>query len=142
MTTRCCRLLLAAGLSLGIAGTALARGKGGGAKAWVEPGKALEESPDFSVQGEYASAREGLQVVALGKGRFYAARLAGGLPGDGWDGRSVSGALLDAPGVKALVSKGRFKRAERKSPTLGAKPPAGATVLFDSARARESLANW
>lgn len=139
---RCTRLLLVAAVSLGIGGSALARGKGGGAKAWVEPERAVAESPDFSVQGEYASARDGLQVVALGKGRFYTVRLKGGLPGDGWDGRSVEGALVDAAGVKALVSRGRFKRVERASPTLGAKPPAGATVLFDSARARESLANW
>jgi len=139
---RCRRLLLVAAVSFGIGGAALARGKGGGAKTWVEPEKALEESPDFSVQGEYAGTKDGLQVVALGKGRFYTVCLAGGLPGDGWDARSVEGALLDSDGVKALVSKGRFRRVERKSPTIGAKPPAGATVLFDSARARESLANW
>jgi formylglycine-generating enzyme required for sulfatase activity len=109
---------------------------------WTDPRKARAEDPDFSVQGEYRSDTDGLHVVALGGGRFYAARLSGGLPGDGWDGRTVRPGRLDAAGVKRLVAGGRFRRVERKSATLGAKPPRGAKVLFDSARARESLSNW
>jgi hypothetical protein len=142
MARLCGGLLVAVAASLGACTAAHARGKGGGTKTWTEPELASRENPDFLVQGEYVCGMHGLQVVALGKGRFYAARLAGGLPGAGWDGRSVEGALLDTEGVQALVERGGFKRVERKSPTLGAKPPAGANVLFDSARAKESLANW
>ncbi len=120
---------------LALGGTACARGK---SDAETERPK----SPDVSVQGEYSNAWDALQVVALGKGRFYVARLEGGLPGEGWDGRTVEPARLDAAGVKALVSRDGFKRVERKSPTLGAKPPEGATVLFDGARAKETAANW
>ena len=49
---------------------------------------------DVALQGEYASgvsgawkstaSQMGLQVVALGDGRFSAALLPGGLPGNGW----------------------------------------------------------
>lgn len=116
-----------------------ARGK---ARAWTDPRKARAEDPDFSVQGEYRSDTDGLHVVALGGGRFYVARLSGGLPGDGWDGRTVRPARLDTSGVKGLLSRERFRRVERESLTLGEKPPAGAGVLFDSARAKETAANW
>ena len=138
--TRVLGALLAAAL-VAPPGAAWARSKGK-AKTWTEPEKARAEDPDFSVQGEYTNGRDGLQVVALGGGKFYVARLAGGLPGDGWDGRTVRPARLDTSGVKRLVAGGRFRRVERKSATLDAKPPRGAKVLFDSARARESLSNW
>src|SRR5262245_15806123 len=53
-----------------------------------------QAGPDFLLQGEYAGwmvvpgrSREhtGLQVVALGDGRFDAVAYRGGLPGNGWD---------------------------------------------------------
>jgi len=97
----------------------------------------------------------GVQVVALGKGMFSATVFQGGLPGDGWnkdtkwtytgkrrgEDKAVfssedtmvmlyynNGNLLAGRGDRKV---GQFKKITRKSPTLGAKPPKGATVLFN-----------
>lgn len=124
-------------------------------KAWTDPETALREDPDFALQGEYAAAGIGVQVVALGKGGFDAKVLDGGLPGAGWEpGKSIGSlkgarhgeAVLlkdDAGETTATIQDGtlvltdakgekkELKRIERRSPTLGAKPPEGAVVLFD-----------
>lgn len=115
---------------------------------------------DFAYQGEYSGelgddkVKYGLQIIALGDGKFHAAGLPGGLPGDGWkhpvkleaDGKVVSGvlefgddkgkAILKGDGVVQIFdgtgnAVGELKRVNRESPTLGAKPPEGAIVLFD-----------
>src|SRR5262245_19145447 len=57
------------------------------AKVFTDPAKA---DADFRVQGEYEGrigkeARAGIQLVALGEGRFEGAILSKGLPGAGWD---------------------------------------------------------
>ncbi len=119
------------------------------------------DDPDFAVQGEYKGAIKtddgeavyGVQVIALGQGKFHAVAYPGGLPGDGWDGEAkieANGETTEGitrfegdhnrgeikNGVLRIVtpegaSIGELRRVERKSPTLGAKPPAGAIVLFD-----------
>jgi len=101
----------------------------------------------------------GAQVIAQGEGKFRAVVFKGGLPGDGWrrgdaqlamEGRREDDAAKltgkELPGGKIaggkmtitdVDGKTRFelKRTERKSPTLEAKPPKGAVVLFDGSTA-------
>jgi hypothetical protein len=125
---------------------------GAGGEAFTDPAKA---GPDFAVQGEYEGSigdrKFGLQLISLGDGKFDGVVLKGGLPGAGWDksakvnlkGETVDGVtkligtdwvgqisdgVLTGGAGKASVSA---KKVERKSPTLGVKPPKGATVLFD-----------
>ncbi len=101
--------------------------------------EAASKDPDFQVQGEYAADGQGIQVIALGEGKFRAVSYTGGLPGAGWDLKTKSAEEGDAAKI-AEVTKS-LKKIERKSPTLGAKPPAGAIVLFDGTE--ESLkAHW
>ena len=120
--------------------------------AFLSPADA---GPDFAVQGEYVGnvgdAKYGAQVIARGDGKFEAFLLKGGLPGAGWDGKTrlkVAGETKggatdlkgeDASGVilqdilTAVVDGGQgdLKKIHRQSPTLGMRPPTGATALFD-----------
>lgn len=121
----------------------------------------VAKDPDFALQGEYLgqgnlgaamAGRLAVQVIARSAGKFEAFLLKGGLPGDGWkrgdprirlegqrDGQGVAlkGDKLTGQiaGGKLTLTAGQNKvvleRVERKSPTLGLKPPAGAVVLFD-----------
>ncbi|WP_437187281.1 family 16 glycoside hydrolase [Planctomicrobium sp. SH668] len=95
------------------------------------------KNPDFLIQGEYVTAhdapeKKGIQVVALGNGQFQVVQYLGGLPGAGWN--QVAPQILDeeeTESVREILANGNFKRVDRKSPTLGQAPPAGAIVLFD-----------
>jgi hypothetical protein len=144
--------------SLALAGlTILEAAKPG--SAITDPGEAAKD-PDFAVQGEYAasaaigkdSGGHGLQVVALGDGKFQAALYKGGLPGSGAEGnefvllkgetkddkttlKADSGETVILKGDTATGTKGdkklfTYDRVNRKSPTLGKKPPKGAKILF------------
>ena len=132
-------------------------------KAWTDPDVARQEDPDFAIQGEYGSAgagaSAGVQVVALGNGRFDAYLLQDGLPGLGWTRekpRTVLKGIREGDKVvftsadkkmAAMILGGKFlltgedgkkstlPRIERTSATLGAKPPRDAVVLFDGSSA-------
>ncbi len=117
---------------------------------------------DFSYQGEYLGevlsvdrrpVAFGLQVTALGAGKFSARGYQDGLPGNGWDRETVitwegavdNGVLrFDGPRGRILLqggagliidsrgqAVGRVEQVRRVSTTLGAAPRPGATILFD-----------
>ena len=108
---------------------------------------------DYAIQGEYSGKlggqKTGLQVVAQGGGKFEIVLYRGGLPGDGWSGKQAEtdrGNAITADGKVQVTLAGQsgtiaagkltlgadsLTRVERKSPTEGAKAPAGAVVLFD-----------
>jgi len=116
--------------------------------------KAEDAGPDFKIQGEYKGAGWGAQVVALGDGKFDVYFLEGGLPGDGWNQKTrVKAPASTAEGKVSFASEkftgtvdGRkvaagdvvLERVERTSPTEGAKPPEGATVLEFLAKGKDA----
>jgi hypothetical protein len=101
----------------------------GKVKAWTDEAKAKVEYSDYDLQGEYKSADGAIQVAAMPQNTFHVVSYRGGLPAFGWDGNKPGSEMLDAAGVKKVIAG--LERIERKSPTLGEKPPAGAVVLFD-----------
>src|SRR6187397_533158 len=114
---------------------------------FTEPEQA---GPDFAVQGEYVGDNCGAQVISLGAGKFRVVGWTPGLPGTAADvekhveieGMRVADKIaFEQQGWKAAIvgdeltatnDEGRtwkLRKTDRKSPTLGAKPPSGATVL-------------
>lgn len=120
---------------------------------------------DYRVQGEYVGNKNlAAQVVARGNNKFDVYILQGGLPGAGWDVKSKKlkleakldpdkgiasfmggdyrkGSIDANKGIIVLTTDDpvyiELKRVERKSPTLDAKPPEGALVLFNGVNADE-----
>lgn len=108
---------------------------------------------DYAVQGEYAGKlggqKAGVQVVALGGGKFDVVMYQGGLPGDGWNGKkaqvdrgnaetvdgkvklTLAGQTGGIAGEKLTLGSDTLERVERKSPTEGAAAPEGAIILFN-----------
>ncbi|MFO1045785.1 MAG: DUF1080 domain-containing protein [Planctomycetaceae bacterium] len=118
---------------------------------------AKDAGPDFAVQGEYVGKlgdqAVGVQVIAKGGGKFDGVVFPNGLPGAGWDAEKkvkhkISGATKDGSTVlsggdieatitgdnlalKQGTTRGELKKVLRASPTVGAKAPEGAIILFD-----------
>lgn len=116
----------------------IAQTKGG--PVYESPEAAVVD-PDFSVQGEYIGDAKALQVVALGGGQFQVKVFDNGLPGASDKVKTPQTMELATQGVSELLASGAFNRVYRTSPTLNARPPAGAVVLFDGSD--ESLeAHW
>jgi len=110
-----------------------------------------------SKEGNSPASKTGAQVIANGGGRFTIRFLEPGLPGSGWDGKrelkvqvqTVNGKTeFNIDGFNAVIADRKLiakklgdsesttlVHVHRKSPTLGAKPPAEAIVLFDGTRA-------
>ena len=115
---------------------------------------------DFVIQGEYTGEnaegeKVGLNIIALGDGKFRGVGFMGGLPGDGWDQGEKLPFTIKSDGNKMIftdpdtneyevkIKGGKLtawrdgnkshdlKKVIRKSPTMGSKPPKGAVVLFD-----------
>lgn len=131
---------------------------------YTDPGSV---DADFAYQGEYSGTLDdgqklGIQVIALGEGKFQGVGFIGGLPGDGWTGEDrirAEGELkedairFETDNGSAIVKNGavtvydadgyrvcELAKVERKSPTLGKAAPENAVVLFDGSEA--SLKNW
>lgn len=112
---------------------------------------------DYKDQGEYTNSWGGAQVIALGDDNFRMVTYQGGLPGAGWNKESRTEVPGKRDGDKivftgeneyraeltggSLVIKSsnggpwKMEKVERKSPTLGAKPPKGSVILFEGANA-------
>jgi hypothetical protein len=130
--------------------------------AVAEPKDAAKD-PDFAIQGEYEGTltingqgqRVGVQVIANGQGEFTVKALRGGLPGAGWNGKDTetftakrgnNGATVTGKGTNTsgTIGDGKLeikhndgaltaKKVERRSKTLGERPPREAAVLFGGA---------
>ena len=122
------------------------------------PDYALQGEYAGEIKVDGASVQLGMQVIALGDHKFDAVSYPGGLPGAGWTGEAKfkahgetkddetrivddeHGHAILHDGKAVLYSKdgselGTLKKVERRSPTLGAKAPEGAIVLFDGTSA-------
>ncbi len=121
-----------------------------------------EVDDDFLYQGDYLGdvravggeiVAFGLQVVALGDGKFSSIGYQDGLPGNGWDRETMitwdgarqgkvltfrgprgtiiieagAGRVIDSSGVEV----GHVRKVRRISTTMGVAPPPGAITLFD-----------
>ena len=117
---------------------------------------ALQGEYEGTVTLNSGEKKVGAQVVAKGQGKFAVKVFFGGLPGAGADpkaepltGEAVRGdgdtATITGKNLSGTIGGGKLAikdgmkidstltRVERTSPTLGAKPPRGAEVLFGKA---------
>jgi hypothetical protein len=137
-------------------------------KEWISP-EAAAKVVDFQLQGEYLGKKDdgtgteltvGLQLIALGGGKFRAVAYKGGLPGAGWsrgdESETLDGKLNDQGQLTFTLDEGKgevsatfkagkltittddesieMKKVARKSPTMGKAAPKGAVVLFDGTK--------
>ena len=87
---------------------------------YTDPDKAEKTDKDFTIQGEYTGkikdddgneVNVGVQVIALGGGKFKAVGYPGGLPGDGWNKQEkveADGELKDGQINEYILNPGQF----------------------------------
>jgi len=126
---------------------------------------------DFDLTGEFEGSIQpsrfgsqtfGMQVIAMGGGRFQGRMLVGGLPGAGWNGFAQIRLTGEREGRKLTLlggsyavslmgiaktatvrfkegglSIGQLNRVRRTSPTLGAPLPYGGNMLFEGGEESE-----
>jgi len=111
-----------------------------------------EADDDYAYQGEYAGCGYGLQVIALGDGKFDGVLYHGGLPGAGWyggdkshfSGEREADRIVMAGEPLSLKVRGEYAellwrgshagflmKTHRTSRTTHLPPPSCAKVLFD-----------
>jgi acetyl esterase/lipase len=130
-------------------------------EAVTDPDFAVQGEYVGEIMTDDGAKKLGVQVIARGNGKFTAVGYVGGLPGDGWQGPEnkyssegerkngvvtfgvveIAGATIK-DGVFTITTvggtvMGQLKKVSRQSLTLGAKPPAGAVVLFDGKSAEQ-----
>ncbi|MDA1017132.1 MAG: DUF1080 domain-containing protein [Planctomycetota bacterium] len=119
-----------------------------------------EYAGTVEMDGRNGMQSAGLQVIARGNGVFDGVLFLGGLPGAGWNkqakhafhGMNTGGIVqlkdenqkvrIDIIGGVAIVTgsgrnAGQLRHIVRTSPTMGAKPPQGAVVIFDGTNTDE-----
>ncbi|MCC2669617.1 MAG: hypothetical protein K0Q72_2088 [Armatimonadetes bacterium] len=151
--------LLGVGIATGVVWSAALPPARAADAVYLDPEKA---GPEYALQGEYVGKTGdktlGAQVIALGNDTFQAVFLPGGLPGEGWDGKTRvrvdgkrvgdsvsfeasstgwSGSLAEGKLAGQSKDGARFSlgKVSRSSTTMGLKPPSGALVLFDGSSA-------
>ncbi len=157
MRSRSLQLLISLAATCSLTGVACAAE----GEAFIDPAKAgpdfvVQGEYLGQMKKDGQDVKVGAHVIALGDGKFHAVAYMGGLPGEGWkrgdermqgDGKTENGATTfkadgregsaKIEGGKLLLlnsggqTVGTLDKVERKSSTLGAKPPQGAIVLFD-----------
>jgi Domain of Unknown Function (DUF1080) len=146
-------LMFAAGCWLAVAGDLRAQADARAPSEDPDFRRQGEYEGKLTVEGR-PDVSAGAQIVADGAGQFTAIVYLGGLPGAGWKPGDVSwraegkatddhtdfqsdrlrGALVEEKLTLNTADGtllGTLTKIERRSPTLGQKPPPGAVVLFD-----------
>ena len=153
------RLLMA----IAIGSALLSGAQAADGQAFTDPAKAgpdfaIQGEYQGAIKSPDQEVKVGAQVIALGDGKFRGVFYFGGLPGDGWnrgdmqlsaDGTTEEGKIVFAgDSGKAVIEGGKMsivdpgdnviatlEKVERTSPTMGAKAPEGAKILFDGTNA-------
>lgn len=101
-------------------------------QVWTDKESALAENSGFKLMGEYTGKLDGkevgVQATVLNDGSFLVATYNGGLPGDKWDKSKIDSKVMKIDQVKELT--GKLEKVERVSPTMGAKAPENAYMVF------------